>query len=157
MMFELAETYDEMMNLKMIRANTQADTQSLDKHSIKKINHLCSSAAKWESICDSGVMSLHLLHIFCLTAVGFVLQILPDVPRFSALSGWKVSREAGRGCAQAGAGGVLQNGPTLQQVNQLSALCSAGKPQQVSGQLHVRRSHRSLQLLWINEDYFQNS
>lgn len=46
MMFELAETYDEMMNLKMIRANTQADTQSLDKHSIKKINHLCSSAAK---------------------------------------------------------------------------------------------------------------
>lgn len=46
MMFELAETYDEMMNLKMIRVNTQADAQSLDKHSIKKINHLCSSAVK---------------------------------------------------------------------------------------------------------------
>lgn len=48
-MFELAEIYNEMMDLKMIRANTQADTQSLDKHSIKKINHLCSSAAKWVS------------------------------------------------------------------------------------------------------------
>lgn len=46
MMFELAETYEEMMNLKMTRANTQADAQALDKHSIKKINHLCSSAVK---------------------------------------------------------------------------------------------------------------
>lgn len=155
MMFELAETYDEMMNLKLIRANTQVDTQSLDKHSIKKINHLCSSATKWASICDSGVMTLRLLHIFCLTAVAFVLQILPDVPGLSALSGWKVSREAGGGCAQAGAGGALQNGPTLQQANLPPALCSAGKPQQVSGQLHVRRSHRSMQLLWIDEDYFQ--
>ncbi|XP_003969525.1 KIF-binding protein [Takifugu rubripes] len=47
LMFELAEIYNEMMDLKMIRANTQADTQSLDKHSIKKINHLCSSAVKY--------------------------------------------------------------------------------------------------------------
>lgn len=46
LMFELAETYGEMMDLKMVRAHTQSDAQSLDKHSVKKINHLCSSAAK---------------------------------------------------------------------------------------------------------------
>lgn len=98
-----------------------------------------------------------LLHICSLTAVAFVLQVLPDVPRLSACSGWEVSREAGGGRAQAGSGGALQNGPTLQQVDLLSALCSAGKPQQVSGQLHVRGSHQWLQLLWIREDCFQNS
>ncbi|CAG05689.1 unnamed protein product, partial [Tetraodon nigroviridis] len=58
MMFELAETYDEMMNLKMIRANTQADTQSLDKHSIKKINHLCSSAVKYFQMFLDSLRSL---------------------------------------------------------------------------------------------------
>lgn len=46
LMFELAETYNEMMDLKMTRANIQADVQALDKHSIKKINHLCCSATK---------------------------------------------------------------------------------------------------------------
>lgn len=46
LMFELAETYNEMLDLKLSRANRQADTQSLDNHTIKKINHLCSSSAK---------------------------------------------------------------------------------------------------------------
>lgn len=84
-----------------------------------------------------GHLSLDLVQLFWLTAVAFILQILPDVPRLSALSGWKVSREDGGGCAQAGSGGPLQNGTTLQQANLLSALCSTGKPQQGAGQLHV--------------------
>lgn len=46
-MFELAEAYNEMMDLKLSRANRQAETQSLDKHTVKKINTLCSSSAKW--------------------------------------------------------------------------------------------------------------
>ena len=46
MMFELAETYNEMMDLKLTLANRQADTESLDSHTIKKFNHLCSSSAK---------------------------------------------------------------------------------------------------------------
>lgn len=46
LMFELAEIYNEMMDLKMSRANSQAGTQALDKHSIKKINYLCSSAIR---------------------------------------------------------------------------------------------------------------
>lgn len=46
LMFELAETYNEMMDLKLARANRQGDIQSLDNHTIKKINHLCSSSAK---------------------------------------------------------------------------------------------------------------
>ncbi|XP_072236492.1 KIF-binding protein [Leuresthes tenuis] len=47
MMFELAETYNEMMDLKLTLANRQADTESLDSHTIKKFNHLCSSSAKF--------------------------------------------------------------------------------------------------------------
>lgn len=46
LMFELAETYNEMMDLKLALANRQADTQSLDNHTIKKFNHLCSASAK---------------------------------------------------------------------------------------------------------------
>ncbi|KAJ0056207.1 hypothetical protein NL108_003509, partial [Boleophthalmus pectinirostris] len=47
LMFELAETYNDMMDLKLALANRQADTQSLDSHTIKKFNHLCSSSAKY--------------------------------------------------------------------------------------------------------------
>lgn len=49
-MFELAETYNEMMDLKLTLANRQADNHSLDSHTIKKFNHLCSASAKWVSI-----------------------------------------------------------------------------------------------------------
>lgn len=46
LMFELAETYNEMMDLKLALANRQADTQSLDNHTIKKFNNLCAASAK---------------------------------------------------------------------------------------------------------------
>lgn len=46
LMFELAESYSEMMDLKLTLANRQADTQSLDNHTIKKFNSLCSASAK---------------------------------------------------------------------------------------------------------------
>ncbi len=46
LMFELAEIYNEMMDLKLTLANRQADTESLDNHTIKKFNHLCSASAK---------------------------------------------------------------------------------------------------------------
>nr|XP_046240584.1 KIF-binding protein [Scatophagus argus] len=57
LMFELAETFNEMMNLKLTLANRQADTQSLDNHTIKKFNTLCSSSAKYfqmflDSLCS---------------------------------------------------------------------------------------------------------
>ncbi|XP_029901685.1 KIF-binding protein [Myripristis murdjan] len=57
LMFELAETYNEMMDLKLSLANRQADTQPLDNHTIKKFNHLCSSSAKYfqmflDSLCS---------------------------------------------------------------------------------------------------------
>ncbi|XP_068614157.1 KIF-binding protein-like [Brachionichthys hirsutus] len=57
MMFEVAETYNEMMDLKLTLATRQADTQSLDSHTIKKFNRLCSSSAKYfqmflESLCS---------------------------------------------------------------------------------------------------------
>uniref|UniRef100_A0A672ZJA5 KIF-binding protein n=1 Tax=Sphaeramia orbicularis TaxID=375764 RepID=A0A672ZJA5_9TELE len=57
LMFELAETYNEMMDLKLTLANRQADTQSLDNHTIKKFNHLCSASAKYfqmflDSLCS---------------------------------------------------------------------------------------------------------
>lgn len=57
MMFELAETYSEMMDLKLTVANRQADTQTLDNHTIKKFNHLCSASAKYyqmflDSLCS---------------------------------------------------------------------------------------------------------
>ncbi|XP_063333255.1 KIF-binding protein [Pelmatolapia mariae] len=57
LMFELAETYNEMMDLKLALANRQADTQSLDNHTIKKFNHLCSASAKYfqmflDSLCS---------------------------------------------------------------------------------------------------------
>nr|XP_057945036.1 KIF-binding protein [Doryrhamphus excisus] len=57
LMFELAETYNEMMDLKLTLANRQADTQSLDSHTIKKFNHLCSASAKYyqmflDSLCS---------------------------------------------------------------------------------------------------------
>ncbi|KAF6731178.1 KIF1-binding-like protein [Oryzias melastigma] len=57
LMFELAETYNEMMDLKLTLANRQADSQSLDSHTIKKFNHLCSASAKYfqmflDSLCS---------------------------------------------------------------------------------------------------------
>uniref|UniRef100_A0AAQ5YV87 KIF-binding protein n=1 Tax=Amphiprion ocellaris TaxID=80972 RepID=A0AAQ5YV87_AMPOC len=57
LMFELAETYSEMMDLKLTLANRQADTQSLDNHTIKKFNSLCSASAKYfqmflDSLCS---------------------------------------------------------------------------------------------------------
>ncbi|KAJ3593435.1 hypothetical protein NHX12_005770 [Muraenolepis orangiensis] len=47
LMFELAETYNEMMDLKLTLANRQADSETLDSHSIKKFNHLCAASAKF--------------------------------------------------------------------------------------------------------------
>ncbi|CAL8353215.1 unnamed protein product [Merluccius merluccius] len=47
LMFELAETYNEMMDLKLTLANRQADSETLDNHSIKKFNHLCAASAKF--------------------------------------------------------------------------------------------------------------
>lgn len=57
LMFELAETYNEMTDLKLSRTNRQGDTQSLDNHTMKKINHLCSSSVKYfqmflDSLCS---------------------------------------------------------------------------------------------------------
>ncbi|KAM9409233.1 KIF-binding protein [Pholidichthys leucotaenia] len=57
LMFELAETYNEMMDLKLTLANRQADTQGLDNHTIKKFNSLCASSAKYfqmflDSLCS---------------------------------------------------------------------------------------------------------
>ena len=52
LMFELAEIYSEMMDLKLMLSNRQADTQSLDSHTVKKFNHLCSASAKWVYVCD---------------------------------------------------------------------------------------------------------
>lgn len=57
LMFELAETFNEMMDLKLTLANRQADTQSLDNHTIKKFNSLCSASAKYfqmflDSLCS---------------------------------------------------------------------------------------------------------
>ncbi|XP_054468650.1 KIF-binding protein [Anoplopoma fimbria] len=57
MMFELAEIYNEMMDLKLALANRQDDSQSLDSHTIKKFNHLCSASAKYfqmflDSLCS---------------------------------------------------------------------------------------------------------
>ncbi|XP_017274282.1 KIF-binding protein [Kryptolebias marmoratus] len=57
LMFELAETYNEMMDEKLSLANRQADMQSLDSHTIKKINHLCSASTKYfqmflDSLCS---------------------------------------------------------------------------------------------------------
>ncbi|XP_012710609.2 KIF-binding protein [Fundulus heteroclitus] len=57
LMFELAETYNEMMDLKLTLANRQADNHSLDSHTIKKFNHLCSASAKYfqmflDSLCS---------------------------------------------------------------------------------------------------------
>ncbi|XP_059213595.1 KIF-binding protein [Centropristis striata] len=66
MMFELAEIYNEMMDLKLTLANRQADTQSLDSHTIKKFNHLCSASAKYfqmflDSLCSpEGKVPEHL-------------------------------------------------------------------------------------------------
>ncbi|KAF1392973.1 hypothetical protein PFLUV_G00033580 [Perca fluviatilis] len=66
MMFELAEIYNEMMDLKLTLANRQADTQSLDNHTIKKFNHLCSASAKYfqmflDSLCSpEGKIPEHL-------------------------------------------------------------------------------------------------
>uniref|UniRef100_A0A8C9RZT2 KIF-binding protein n=1 Tax=Scleropages formosus TaxID=113540 RepID=A0A8C9RZT2_SCLFO len=42
--FELAETYYEMMDLKLALANKQDE---LDAHSIKKFNHLCNASIKY--------------------------------------------------------------------------------------------------------------
>lgn len=127
-MFELAETYNEMMDLKLTLANRQADTQSLDNHSIKKFNHLCASSAKWVTIyiwttsrCASNVaFSLSIDLLSC------PLQVLPDVPRLSVLSGGEVSWAFGGGGAQTSSGGSVQTGPTAQQTDQLFTHCPAG-------------------------------
>uniref|UniRef100_A0A8C7YM87 KIF-binding protein n=1 Tax=Oryzias sinensis TaxID=183150 RepID=A0A8C7YM87_9TELE len=66
LMFELAETYNEMMDLKLTLANRQEDSQSLDNHTIKKFNHLCSASAKYfqmflDSLCSpEGKIPEHL-------------------------------------------------------------------------------------------------
>ncbi|TKS69999.1 KIF1-binding protein -like protein [Collichthys lucidus] len=66
LMFELAEIYNEMMDLKLTLANRQADTQSLDNHTIKKFNSLCSASAKYfqmflDSLCSpEGKVPEHL-------------------------------------------------------------------------------------------------
>uniref|UniRef100_A0A8C4EP67 KIF-binding protein n=1 Tax=Dicentrarchus labrax TaxID=13489 RepID=A0A8C4EP67_DICLA len=66
LMFELAETYNEMMDLKLSLANRQADTQSLDNHTIKKFNSLCSASIKYfqmflDSLCSpEGKLPEHL-------------------------------------------------------------------------------------------------
>uniref|UniRef100_A0A665URZ0 KIF-binding protein n=1 Tax=Echeneis naucrates TaxID=173247 RepID=A0A665URZ0_ECHNA len=66
LMFELAETYNEMLDLKLTLVNRQADTQSLDNHTIKKFNHLCSASAKYfqmflDSLCSpEGKLPEHL-------------------------------------------------------------------------------------------------
>ncbi|KAK5873843.1 hypothetical protein PBY51_018846 [Eleginops maclovinus] len=57
MMFELAETFNEMMDLKLTLANRQDDSESLDSHTIKKFNNLCSASAKYfqmflDSLCS---------------------------------------------------------------------------------------------------------
>ncbi|KAL3065333.1 hypothetical protein OYC64_015498 [Pagothenia borchgrevinki] len=57
MMFELAETYNEMMDLKLTLANRQDETESLDNHTVKKFNNLCSASAKYfqmflDSLCS---------------------------------------------------------------------------------------------------------
>nr|XP_040059351.1 KIF-binding protein [Gasterosteus aculeatus aculeatus] len=66
MMFELAEIYNEMMDLKLTLANRQADSETLDNHTIKKFNHLCSASAKYfqmflDSLCSpEGKIPEHL-------------------------------------------------------------------------------------------------
>ncbi|XP_034435032.1 KIF-binding protein [Hippoglossus hippoglossus] len=66
LMFELAEIYSEMMDLKLMLANRQADTQSLDSHTVKKFNNLCSASAKYfqmflDSLCSpEGKVPEHL-------------------------------------------------------------------------------------------------
>uniref|UniRef100_A0A8C2YZ89 KIF-binding protein n=1 Tax=Cyclopterus lumpus TaxID=8103 RepID=A0A8C2YZ89_CYCLU len=66
MMFELAEIYNEMMDLKLTLANRQSDTESLDNHTINKFNHLCSASAKYfqmflDSLCSpEGKIPEHL-------------------------------------------------------------------------------------------------
>ncbi|KAL6113227.1 kifbp [Pungitius sinensis] len=66
MMFELAEIYNEMMDLKLTLANRQADSETLDSHTIKKFNHLCSASAKYfqmflDSLCSpEGKIPEHL-------------------------------------------------------------------------------------------------
>uniref|UniRef100_A0A8C5AFE9 KIF-binding protein n=1 Tax=Gadus morhua TaxID=8049 RepID=A0A8C5AFE9_GADMO len=47
LMFELAEIYNEMMDLKLTVANCQSDSETLDSHTIKKLNHLCGASAKF--------------------------------------------------------------------------------------------------------------
>lgn len=62
MMFELAEIYNEMMDLKLTLANRQADSETLDNHTIKKFNHLCSASAKWVRV-DGPCISVQLRSI----------------------------------------------------------------------------------------------
>ncbi|XP_034044412.1 KIF-binding protein isoform X1 [Thalassophryne amazonica] len=57
LMFELAEIYYEMMDLKLTLANIQTDAQALDNHTIKKVNHLGFASAKYfqmflDSLCS---------------------------------------------------------------------------------------------------------
>lgn len=52
--FELAETYYEMMDLKLAVANKQDD---LDAHTVKKFNHLCSSSTKFYQMFLDSVRS----------------------------------------------------------------------------------------------------
>ncbi|TNN52634.1 KIF1-binding [Liparis tanakae] len=66
MMFELAEIYNEMMDLKLTLANRQSDTESLDNHTVNKFNHLCSASTKYfqmflDSLCSpEGKIPEHL-------------------------------------------------------------------------------------------------
>lgn len=139
-MFELAETYNEMMDLKLTRANRQADTQSLDNHTIKKINHLCSSSAKWVLVCmnDSCVsVYLNLFNLNFFDIISSLVQILPDVSRLSALSRGEVSRAPGGGGPQTCSGSTFQSGPPPQPADLPFNHCSCGQPQQVTGKLQV--------------------
>ena len=54
-MFELAEIYNEMMDLKLTVANCQSDSETLDSHTIKKLNHLCGASAKY--VCEVPTFS----------------------------------------------------------------------------------------------------
>lgn len=138
LMFEIAETYNEMADLKLSRANRHGETQSLDNHTVKKINHLCSSSAKWVPVCVSGrrprsrFTSPH-------PAASWPPQIFPDVLGLSVLPGRQVSRAPGGRCAATGSGGQVQSGATPHADDLPCAFWSTGQPQQVTGELQVRR------------------
>lgn len=94
LMFELAETYNEMTDLKLSRTNRQGDTQSLDNHTMKKINHLCSSSVKWVSICvrTEAVSLFHISSfglVFCSPDISRCSWTLCALPKVSFQSAWR--------------------------------------------------------------------